>query len=211
MKLVLLVAFVATLSLWKDPTSLKMLGAAGILLGISLAGRLALKGLLLRGFLVLPFIGFFGIVLYFSGQPGRALLIFEKSYLSTWSVLVIAASTPPPKLITAARDLHVPVLLSEVTQLTFRYLFVLREEALAMQIAFRSRAGHSGIRALLASSGMVAGLFLRSQQRAERVYHSMLSRGYIGYPPQGGEVSPRPSDYIILIVGLLILGSSLLL
>ncbi len=210
-KLVLLVAFVATLSLWKEPANLKLLGAGAMLLAITLAGRLPLKKVLLRGFLVLPFIGLFGLVLYLSGQPDRALLIFEKSYLSTWSVLLIAGSTPPTKLISAARDLHVPNLLSEVTQLTFRYLFVLREEAVAMQIAFRSRAGGSGIRAALASSGMVAGLFLRSQQRAERVYHSMLSRGYTGHPPQRVLVSPRPFDYFILTLGLLVFGSSLLL
>jgi energy-coupling factor transporter transmembrane protein EcfT len=80
-----------------------------------------------------------------------------------------------------------------------------------MQTAFRARAGRSGMRAALASSGMVAGLFMRSQERAERIYHAMLSRGYTGQPQLAQPLTARPLDYLLLVLGLLVLGSTLVL
>lgn len=78
------------------------------------------------------------------------------------------------------RCLHVPKEFVTVLLLTYRYLIVLLKEAERMMQAYRLRApGQRGIH--FRTWGAFAGqLLLRSMDRAEIVYESMLLRGYSG-------------------------------
>jgi cobalt/nickel transport system permease protein len=88
------------------------------------------------------------------------------------------------------RAIRVPRLLVAVVGLMWRYLFVLADEALRLMRAREARSGQPdrpGARAggsiawrARVTGGMAGNLFLRSFERADRIYAAMASRGYDG-------------------------------
>jgi len=179
-KLLLLIAFVISIALIARPSLYQLLLCFITLAMICRAARLPIVPILRASLLVVPFVGFFSLILYMTGDRQRAWFILAKSYLSALSVLVTVSSTPMPQLLAAASFFRVPALLVEVTQLIYRYLFVLAEEARTMQTAFNSRAGKPDRRALKASSGMIGVLFSKSYEKAFTIHQSMAARGFTG-------------------------------
>lgn len=173
-----------------------------MLVGICLLAKLPLFRILRLSLLVLSFAGFFALVLYATGDRQRAFTILEKSYLSAFGALIVAATTTVPALSAAARYFRVPTLLSEVIELIHRYLFVLIAEVHSMQVAFASRAGRPGRRAFQASAGMVAVLFARSLERSGRVFLCMSSRGFTGKLNTRDMPPLRVRDLVMSVAGL---------
>ena len=155
------------------------------LLIATLAARLPLGGLMGQAALVLPFSLVFGITTWFIGDHARAIGLFEKSYLSAWTALWLAGTTPLPRLLKAFEWFGAPRLLILVIQFLYRYLFVLSEQGQHMRLAAACRAGSTGTaRALFrAAAGALAVLFARSYQRADGIHRAMLSRGFTGTFP----------------------------
>lgn len=151
----------------------------------------------------------------------RFASIALKSWLSVQVAIVLAATTPFPELLQAMRAVGIPRLLVAMFGLTWRYLFVLVDEALRLM---RARAARSGVNSsnLKAkegggivwragvTGGMAGSLFLRGIDRSDRIYTAMLSRGYDGEI----RLMPVPSlsggAKLILFAGLLLLGFLLL-
>jgi cobalt/nickel transport system permease protein len=115
-------------------------------------------------------------------QPGGwkiFLGIVVKSTLSLVTMLLLSSTTPFSELLRVLRRVRAPGLLVTTLALMYRYLFVLVDEAERMHRAracrtFARRRWH-GWKAL----GTVAGqLFVRSTERAERIYAAMLARGW---------------------------------
>jgi cobalt/nickel transport system permease protein len=179
-KLVLLVAYVVSLALLRSPSIIQLGACFAAAVAVALLARLPLGRLLSASLLVVPFVGLFSLLVYLSGDRQRSLLVLSKSYLSALGVLVTISSTPLPQLLSAARFFRFPELLLAVTQLIYRYIFVLSAQVQAMRTAFLARGGRPGRRALQASSGMVAVLFSRSYERAAAVHQAMLARGFSG-------------------------------
>ena len=69
-----------------------------------------------------------------------------------------------------------------VTQFVYRYIFVLFEEAIAMKRARDCRGGSAGRDTSFfnAAAGALAVLFGKAHDRAERIHHAMISRGFNG-------------------------------
>ncbi len=145
----------------------------------------------------------------------RFISIALKSWLSVQVAIVLAAATPFPELLAAMRALRIPRLLVAIIGLMWRYLFVLADEALRLMRARAARSGHADVpgarpggtlawRARV-TGGMAGNLFLRSFDRAERIYAAMAARGY------DGEVRllPRPplpiGQRLLLAAGLALL------
>jgi len=165
----------------------------------------------------------------------RFISIALKSWLSVQAAIVMAAATPFPELLQAMRSVGIPRLLVAMFGLTWRYIFVLVDEALRL---IRARAARSGVSPSTSSStaltssrrifgrtkkegggiiwraqvagGMAGSLFLRGFDRSDRIYTAMLSRGY------DGEVRLMPTppltaaNKLILFAGLILLGILLL-
>jgi cobalt/nickel transport system permease protein len=120
----------------------------------------------------------------------RFASVATKSWLSVQMAIVLAASTPFPDLLLAMRAIKIPRLLVAIIGLMWRYLFVLVDEALRLMRARQARSGHpatSGTRAggsiawrARVTGGMAGNLFVRSFERADRIYAAMASRGYDG-------------------------------
>ena len=203
-KLILLLALVLSLALLRALSLLQFACCLAFLAWAAWTAGLPVVRLFRLSLIVVPFVGLFSLIVYLTGDGLRAWLILGKSYLSALAVLVCVSATPMPQLLQAAQFFHVPTLLLEVTQVVYRYLFVLGAQARAMQTAFRSRAGRPGRRAIQASSGMIAVLFSKSYLKAGMVHHAMLCRGSTGALP--GREFPR-----LKFPELAILGAGLLL
>jgi cobalt/nickel transport system permease protein len=124
--------------------------------------------------------------------------IFARSWIAVGVAAVFIAATPPIELLRALRWLRMPRLLVSTLFFTYRYLFVIAEEAQRMMRARASRSaalegrragGTIAWRARVAGY-MVGSLFVRSLERSERVYAAMQARGYDGEPRFLDERSP---------------------
>jgi cobalt/nickel transport system permease protein len=96
----------------------------------------------------------------------------------------------------------------------YRYIFVIGEEAQRLMRARECRsavvgegkAASIGWRAHVLGN-MVGSLFLRSYERAERIYDAMRSRGYDGELRSLAMTSLRRADYAALAIVLVLLAA----
>ena len=159
-KLALAVLFIASTALTPDgawPAYVLMIALA---LGVAVASRLGVGFVQRRAAVAFPF-ALAAVTVVFStpGQPllatqvlGRQLALTDaglvrfvsillKSWLSVQVAVVLTASTPFPALLQAMRGLHLPRVLVAIAGFTYRYIFVIGDEALRLM---RARAARSG-------------------------------------------------------------------
>ncbi len=132
-----------------------------------------------------------GLVTITGGMISMVTLMLKGVFSLMASFLLIAA-TPMDSLCAALRKLHVPQVLTTLLLLTYRYIGVMLEEVTVMTEAYRLRApGQKGIH-ISAWGSFLGQLLLRSMDRAQELYDSMLLRGFRGeffyahVPPFGG-------------------------
>jgi len=181
-KLGVLVFFLVAVSTTPVRAQLAFAAYAALLIAAMSASRLPLAGLARRAGLILPFSGTFALITWWSGDPGRALALAEKSFLCGLASLLLIATTPLTQLLAALDSLGVPRLLILVVQFLYRYLFVISEQAQHMRLAARARHGSLGSKGLRfqAAAGALSVLFARSWERADGIYRAMLARGFNG-------------------------------
>jgi cobalt/nickel transport system permease protein len=148
---------------------------------------------------VLPFAGAFALFSLFAGDAGRAASLVTKSYLSAAAVLLLAGTTPLPRLVRGLESLGVPRFVTLVIQFLYRYLFVISEQAQHMRLAALARGGRSR---LLHASSAVATLFGRSYARAEGIHGAMLARGFRGRMEVLEQARLVPADVFFLVGGM---------
>ncbi len=211
-KLVLALGLILALSLLPTPSvkqaEILRIGMKYALLFFSLllvssVARLGARFLLKRSFLALPFV-LAALPLMFIPKAGevplaqlgflalypqgvlRFTFLALKSWLAVQVAILMIATMPFPDLLQAMRAIGLPRLLVSMFSLTWRYLFVLADEALRLMRARAARRGDglSGLKRLLwdakVTGGMAASLLIRSFERADRIYFAMLARGYDG-------------------------------
>lgn len=153
-----------------------------MLLAAAISAHLPVMGVLRRAAVVLPFSLTFAGISWLSGDPRRAALLVEKSYLSALAALLLVATTPLPQLLRGLDWLGVPGFLLMVAQFLYRYLFVITEQAHRMRLAGLCRGGFKrGGRGFRAAAGALGVLFARSYERAESIHRAMVSRGFQGH------------------------------
>ena len=135
------------------------------------------------------------------------LTILLKSWLSVSAAVVLTATTPAADLLRALRGLHVPRVIVATVSFMDRYNVVLGEEAQRLMRARQCRSavvgrdsgGNLRWRARVLGN-MVGSLFIRSYERAERIYDAMCARGYNGELKSLAVTSLRRVDYAALAV-----------
>jgi cobalt/nickel transport system permease protein len=220
-KLLATLAFVLATSL--APPRAGALALLGVLaLAAILASRISLWEALKRSSLVLPFAGMvalslpftragetlwaarlFGWTLTLTDQGLQAFVsLLVKAWLSVWVSGLLVATTPFSELLAGMRALHVPDVLVALIGFTYRYLFVLVEEAMRLQTARDARSVGSG-RTLAwrarVLGAMIGSLFIRSYERSERIYYAMVSRGYSGRTLTADQPACRARDLWIAV------------
>ena len=153
---------------------------ATILLVAAATSRIPWRFLLLRLILFEPFVCALAILSLF--QPGGLrvfLFVLARSTLCLFTVILLANTTPFAEILRVLRRLRVPALLLTTLALLYRYVFVLVDEAERMRRARASRTfRHSRGQVWRSSAGVVGHLFVRSSERAERIYAAMCARGW---------------------------------
>jgi len=153
--------------------------AAG-LCGAALAARIPFSYLGKRLLLVEPFV--LGMAVLTLLQPGGRVVflgIVVKSTLCLLTMVLLASTTPFAELLRVLRRARVPALLVTTLALLYRYLFVLVDETERMNRARHSRT-FTGRRwgTWKTLADVIGQLFVRSTERAERIYAAMCARGW---------------------------------
>ena len=107
------------------------------------------------------------------------LFLLARSALCLLAILLFANTTPFSGFLKTLRAWHVPPLFISILALLYRYLFVLVDEMERMERARRSRTfavTRSRTRAALIT--VIAQAFVRSAERAERIFAAMVARGW---------------------------------
>jgi len=114
-------------------------------------------------------------------------------------VLFLSMTTPAHRLLSAAAWYRLPRGLVELLMLTYRYVFVIFEDAVTLYHSQRGRLGYSSVRIGVRSLGTLCGaVFLKALSQAESTGRSMSLRGYTGeYVPACRERF-QPSGAILL-------------
>jgi len=121
-----------------------------------------------------------GLSLTPGGLPAAAGLA-ARSLAALTCLLFLALTTPATDLIAGLRRLGLPAEIAELALLTYRFLFLLGDTALAMDAAQAARLGHVGARRRLRSLGvLIANLLPRALDRARRLEIGLAARGWDG-------------------------------
>lgn len=137
---------------------------------------------------------------YFSGETGRSGLTASESLALAFSLLfkafgavilliLLTSSGKFNHLLRGLRRLRMPAMLGGMFALMYRYIFILSDEMLKLKLARRSRTpGRLRVSRFKVYGNQAAMIFLKSWQRAQVVYHSMLARGFSGEFPEYGSL-----------------------
>ena len=163
------------------PTAIGWFAGMALLLVVAVAlSRLPLLFLLKRLAWLSPFI--LSVALVNALQPearGSWRAVAVKSTICLLTIIVVSNTTPFSRILRVLKVAHVPGLLITTIALMHRYLFVLVEEAERMRRARASRTFKRQRRARWQALSTVVGqLFVRSSERAERIYDAMCARGW---------------------------------
>ena len=125
--------------------------------------------------------------------------ILVKFALTISAALLLIATTSFPGICRGLRRLGLPALFVSQLLFLYRYLFVLVEEAMRVVHARDMRSfgkRGTGVRVFVRIAGT---LFLRTVERAERIYGAMLARGFRGDLPSMRREALRPSDAVFVL------------
>ena len=113
-----------------------------------------------------------------SGGVISMITLMLKGVFCLMASFLLVATTPFDSICAALRRIHVPATLVTLLLLTYRYVGVMTEELAVMTDAYHLRApGQKGIH-VSAWGSFLGQLLLRSMDRAQELYASMLLRGY---------------------------------
>jgi cobalt/nickel transport system permease protein len=151
------------------------------LVGVAVASKIPAAFLLKRLVLLEPLVLGVALLAWFQPHGGtKFLVVVVKSTLCLLTMILLSNTTPFAELLKVLRGLRVPPLLITTLALMNRYLYVLADEAERMKRARASRTFARRSRLHVWNSvAMLAGqLFVRSTERAERIYAAMCARGW---------------------------------
>ncbi len=176
---------------------------AGLLAVCLVASRVPPRYVLRRSLVIVPFVALIAVFVPFfhDGQiagsyslggwqlsvtyDGLQVLrnILVRAWLSITALVLLAATTRMSELLHAMEMLHLPRVLVMILSFMYRYIFVLVDEVMRLKMARTSRnfgSGGTRLWRVRVVGSMIGTLFIRSYERAERVYAAMVSRGFDG-------------------------------
>jgi cobalt/nickel transport system permease protein len=107
--------------------------------------------------------------------------VAAKSWLAALAMILLSSSTKFSSLLAGLEALRFPKLILNILSFMYRYIFILVDDAQRMDRARRVRYFGGGYRRQIrVLSNMIGLLFIRAYERGERVYQSMVSRGFDG-------------------------------
>ena len=179
-KLVAALLLVVAVAVLPPPGLLPLAAAAALLIVAAVASRVPWRFLARRLLLLEPFVlGVAALALFRPG--GWRLLVFlvGKSTVCLFAMVLLANTTPFAEILRVLRAARVPALLITTMSLMYRYVFVLLDESGRMKRARASRTFTAKrARAWQSAATVVSRLFVRSSERADRIWAAMCARGW---------------------------------
>lgn len=173
-----------------------------VVVGLVAAARLPVAFVAKRLLFEIPFI-LFAVLLPFIGGGERirvlGLSLSAEGLWGAWNIvakatlglavsIIVAATTTMPEFLRGFERLHMPRAFTSTLSFMIRYTDVIADEMRRMKVARESRGYDPRWLWQAKAVGSAAGaMFIRSYERGERVYLSMLSRGYAGSMPRVDE------------------------
>lgn len=229
-KVLAALSFVALLVTIQPQHLLSFVIFGGALVWIVAFSQVPLGRLFLRAAMVLPFSAFVALGLPFlkGGEVVNVLgfnlsvnglwmfwSVAVKSMLGTAAIVLLVSTTPFGKVLDGMRRLGVPAFLIDILALTYRYILLLADETVRLRQAALARGyAPRWLPQAVIVGWLIGNLFLRSYERAERVYGAMRLRGFQGdMPMERHAIAWRPVEavglvvFVALLVGVRVLGS----
>ena len=136
------------------------------------------------------------------------LTVLAKFALSLGAGLLLVATTRFDAICQTAAKLGAPRVVVAQLSLTYRYLFVLGDEAARMVRAHGLRAPDRPRPALRTAGTLLGQLLLRATARAERIHAAMRARGFDGRLPVRESWGFRRADAVFVSAALAFLLAS---
>ena len=134
-----------------------------------------------------------------------AVLLLARVFGGMCSLYFIALTTPMTEVFDILRRLRVPTVFIDLAMLTYRFIFILIEEAGQIYRSQVMRLGYGRFRESVQSFGMLSGaLFLRTWESGEALVLAMDARCYDGRLGIPGDA--RPVSFLALAAALLYIG-----
>jgi cobalt/nickel transport system permease protein len=141
------------------------------------------------------------------GAIEAGVTILMKGFLAVLLLLVLSSTERFHRLLLAMRKFRIPSLITTISALLYRYIFLLVDETLKTSRARESRTpGRLRAGRLTVYGNQVAVIFLRSWERSQIIYKSMLSRGFSGEFPDMQRLELKATDIVlpVLFIALLL-------
>lgn len=181
-------------------------------------GEIPFMFILRKVILVSPFAVFIGIFnpLLDSGQVMINGLAISAGWISFFSILIkftltvstallLIATTSFPGVCHALRQLGLPSIFVSQLSFLYRYIFVLMEETMRIVRARNMRSYGEKGKDMKTFIRIVGILFIRTIERAERIYNAMLSRGFQGDMPTLKRFHIKTGDIVFTLSMLIFL------
>lgn len=134
-----------------------------------------------------------------------ALSLFIKNIFSILIGYILISTTGIYNICYGLNKLFIPEIITNQILLTYRYIFVLLNEAGEMSNAYKLRAPkQKGIKNKTWGS-FVGTLFIKSSNRANDLYESMILRGYKNKIYEFKKIKVRMRDIMFLLISAIVL------
>lgn len=111
----------------------------------------------------------------------QALEVFCRSLACVSSLFFLLCTVPFTKLLQTLRQIGIPVILTELLLLMYRFVFILLQTAGELKLAQQARGGYRSWGVAMRSSSLLVGqLFKRTLQRYHQFSLSVATRGFTG-------------------------------
>ena len=122
----------------------------------------------------------FSLNIYQTGLNDMLTILF-KATLGLTIGIILTAVTPSMEIIYGLQKLKVPNILIAIMSFTIRYIDVFIDEFKRVRISMKSRGYmEKGLKSLIPIAFASGAMLIRGYERGERVYLSMISRGFNG-------------------------------
>jgi cobalt ECF transporter T component CbiQ len=150
------------------------------LIAVAAASRIPWWFLMRRILLLEPFVlGVAALALFGPGGWRLFAFLIAKATVCLSTMVLLTNTTPFSDLLRVLKSAQVPSLLVTTMSLMYRYVFVLLDEAGRMKRARDSRTfSRRHTRAWKSTATVVSQLFIRSSERADRIWAAMCARGW---------------------------------
>lgn len=134
-----------------------------------------------------------------------AALILIRATSAIIMLTVLLATTRFDMIIKVLYDLKMPVFLLQILMFSYRYIFVFSDELENMKNSMTSKGFRPtfSMRMFSSIANMLGMLLIKSFERGDDVYRSMVAKGYTGKPMIITKNKMRAKDYAFISVALI--------